>query len=343
MKTEAMVIDRHGGPEVLQRQTIDLGELAPHQVRVEVRAVALNHLDIWVRKGGPAFALDFPHRLGADIAGVVAAVGSAARGVAVGDRVMVHPATSCGLCVACKCGHDNLCRRYRILGESTQGGYCRHVHVADDAVLPIGELDFVNAAALPLCTLTAWQMAYRKAELEPGMTVLVNAAGSGVSTMLLQLCKQLGVRVLASTSNPAKVDKARELGADEVIVTSANDLKREVKRLTGKVGVDVAFDHVGGELFEKTLAATRWGGRVVICGASSGFTPAIDLRTIFFKQVEIRGSTMGRRGDLAQALPMMIDGRLSAVVDRVMPLWQAAEAHRVLERREAFGKVVLTP
>ena len=337
-----MVITGHGAPDVIQRADIELGALGPHQVRVRVRAVALNHLDLWVRRGGPAFKLDYPWRLGSDIAGEVEALGSDARGVAVGDRVMVHPAISCGTCASCKAGSDNLCRRYRILGESTQGGYAHHVHVADDGLLPIGdELAFADAAAMPLTTLTAWQMAYRKGSVKPGNTVLVNAAGSGVSVMLLQLCKLVGARVIASTSSPDKVAKARELGADEVVLSSEQDLVKRVKELTNRVGVDVAFDHVGGELFEKTLACTRWGGRIVICGATAGFTPKVALRNIFFKQLEIRGSTMGRKGDLAAALPMILDGRLRQLVARTLPLAEAAQAHRELEGRGVFGKVVL--
>jgi NADPH:quinone reductase-like Zn-dependent oxidoreductase len=342
MKTEAMVIRAHGGPEVIERATIDLGELGAHEVRVRVRAAALNHLDLWVRRGGPAFKLDYPWRLGSDMAGEVEALGSDARGVKVGDRVMVHPARSCGICGACKAGRDNLCRRYGIYGESAQGGYTAHVHVPDDNLLPIGgSLAFADAAALPLTTLTAWQMAYRKGGVRPEHHVLVNAAGSGVSVMLIQLCKLIGARVIASTSSPEKAARARELGADEVVVSSETDLAQAVKALTDKAGVDVAFDHVGGELFEKTLACTRWGGRVVICGATSGLSPRIDLRTLFFKQIEIRGSTMGRKGDLAAALPMMCDGRLKQIVDRTFPLHDAAEAHRALESRSVFGKIVL--
>lgn len=341
MKTEAMVLLGHGGPEALVRQAIELGEPGPREVRIRVRAVALNHLDLWVRRGGPAFKLEFPHRLGSDIAGEVEAVGPGARGVTVGERVLVHPGVSCGVCGACKSGSDNLCRSYRILGENTQGGYAEHVVVGDDAVLPIGAQPWAEAAALPLCTVTAWQMAYRKGAVAPGMTVLVNAAGSGVSTMLIQLCKLAGARVIATTTSAGKVEHARALGADEVLLTSEEELTAGVRRLTGKLGVDVAFDHLGGEPFEKTLAALRWGGRVVTCGATAGFHPNFDLRTVFFKQLEIRGSTMGTKGDLVSAMALVQAGRLRPVVDRVMPLWDAAEAHRVLERREAFGKVVL--
>lgn len=340
--TKAMVLEAHGGPEALVERTIDVPDPGPREVRVRIRAVALNHLDLWVRRGGPAFHLEFPHRLGSDIAGEIEALGPGARGVSLGERVMVHPGVSCGTCGACKSGRDNLCRSYRILGENAQGGYAERLVVADDAVLPIGDMPFERAAALPLCTLTAWQMAYVKAEVAPGTTVLVNAAGSGVSTMLLQLCKLTGARVIATTTARDKVEPARALGADHVIVTSESDLVAEVRALTGKVGVDVAFDHVGGVLFEKTLACLRWGGRVVTCGATAGFAPSIDLRTVFFKQLEIIGSTMGSKGDLARALPLMRDGRLAPVIHRVLPLAEAAEAHRILERREAFGKVVLS-
>jgi NADPH:quinone reductase-like Zn-dependent oxidoreductase len=338
---EAMVIEGHGGPEVLQRRTIDIGDPGPREVRVRVRAVALNHLDLWVRRGGPAFKLCFPHRLGSDIAGEVEALGAGARGVQVGDRVMVQPGISCGVCSACTAGRDNLCKSYRILGENAEGGYAESIVVADDALLPIGEMPFDRAAAIPLCTLTAWQMAYRKGEVAPHMTVLVNAAGSGVSTMLIQLCKLAGARVIATTSKESKVDRARELGADEVVLTSREDLAAAIKRLTDRQGVDVAFDHLGGESFEKTLASIRWGGRVVTCGATTGFTPKIDLRTIFFKQIEILGSTMGSKGDLAQALPLVRDGRLRPVIDCTLPLWDAMHAHRALEGGRTFGKVVL--
>jgi NADPH:quinone reductase-like Zn-dependent oxidoreductase len=343
MKTEAMVMDRHGESDVLERREIDLGELRPGEVRVRVRAVALNHLDLWVRRGGPAFRLQLPHRLGSDVAGEVDAVGPGVEHVAVGTRAMLHPAISCGVCAACLGGQDNLCRGYRILGENTQGGYARHVHVPATNVLPIGdELGFEPASALPLCTLTAWQMVFRKAAVRPGQTVVVHAAGSGVSSIAIQLCRLVGARVIATTTQRAKAERARALGADEVIVTSEQDLVKEVKRMTGRIGADVVIDHVGGALFEQSLAALRWGGRLVTCGATGGFAPAIDLRHIFFRQLEVLGSTMGRRSDLHEALPLLVAGEIRPVVDRVLPLWEARAAHELLERREVFGKIVLS-
>ncbi|HSN98944.1 MAG TPA: zinc-binding dehydrogenase, partial [Candidatus Nanopelagicales bacterium] len=289
-----------------------------------------------------AFKLQYPHRLGADIAGVVEELGPGARGVKVGDRVMVCPALSCGVCRACLAGRDNLCRSYRILGENTQGGYARHVNLPDQNLLPIGdELGFPEAAAAPLVTVTAWQMAFRKAQIRLGQTAVVHAAGSGVSTILIQLCKLTGARVIATTSSPDKVDRARALGADEVIDTSKQSYVTEIKRLTGKAGADVIFDHLGGSFLEQAVSAAAWGGRIVTCGATAGFEAKLDLRQIFFRQVEIIGSTMGSKGDLAEALPLIQAGRLRAPIDRVMPLWDARAAHEALEGRQVFGKIVL--
>jgi NADPH:quinone reductase-like Zn-dependent oxidoreductase len=342
MQTEAMVLDGHGGPEVLERRMIELDSPGPCQARVRVHAVAMNHMDLWVRRGGPAFKLQYPHRLGCDIAGVVEELGPGARGIAVGDRVMVQPGLSCGVCRACLSGRDNLCRSYRILGENAQGGYARHLNLPDVNLIKIGAgLSFPEAAALPLCVLTAWQMVFKKGQVKPGQTVVVHAAGSGVSSIAIKLCKLVGARVIATTGSPEKRERAREIGADEVIVTSEQDYVGEVKRLTGKAGADVILDHVGGEHIEKAVTAAAWGGKIVTCGATAGFAARIDLRQIFFRQVELLGSTMGSKGDLLEALPMILDGRLRATVDRIVPLWEARAAHEALENRKVFGKVVL--
>jgi NADPH:quinone reductase-like Zn-dependent oxidoreductase len=344
MQTEAMVLDRHGGPEVLERRAIEIAPPGPREARVRVHAVAMNHMDLWARRGGPAFKLEYPHRLGCDIAGVVEELGPGARGGFLpGDRVMLQPGLSCGVCKACLSGRDNLCRRYRILGENAQGGYTRHLNVPDENLVKIGpELSFTDAAALPLCTLTAWQMVFRKGQVKPGQTVIVHAAGSGVSTLIIRLCKMIGAHVIATTGSPDKRDRAIAIGADAVIVTGEQDYTAEVKRLTSKAGADVVFDHLGGELFEKSVLAAAWGGKIVTCGATAGFAAKLDLRQIFFRQIEILGSTMGSKGDLLEALPMILDGRLRASVDRVLPLWSAREAHEALESRKVFGKAVLT-
>ncbi|MBN9164537.1 MAG: alcohol dehydrogenase [Myxococcales bacterium 68-20] len=342
MQTEAMVMMATGGPEVLERKTIELREPGPREVRIRVRAVALNHIDIWGRRGLPHFKYEFPHRLGADIAGEIEALGPGATGAKIGDKVVVNPGLSCGACERCLLGEDTFCRSYRILGENTQGGYSRHVVVPDANLLPMPtNLSFEEASAIPLCFLTAWQMVVRKGEVRPGQTVLVQAAGSGVSSAAIQIAKMHGARVIATTGTEEKAKRARELGADEVIVYSTQDFVAETKRLTNKKGADVIIEHVGGEVLAKSILAAAWGGRIVTCGATTGFTPQIDLRHVFFRQVAIVGSTMGPKGDLFGILRHVEDGRLRPVVDRVMPLWSAVEAHRLLEERKVFGKIVL--
>jgi len=337
------VLREHGGPEVLREEQLPIPEPGPREVRVKIRAVSLNHLDLWVRRGGPAFHLEYPHRLGSDIAGVVDAVGPGARAT-VGTKVVVQPGLSCGVCSACLGGEDNLCRYYKILGENTQGGYCESIVVPEQNLAPYPErLDFAHAAAGILPFLTAWQMVVRKARVAPGDNVLVQGAGSGVGVAAIQIAKLHGARVIATAGSAAKLERAKALGADDVIDYTTADFAAIARGLTGKRGVDAVIEHVGGDTFTASIKAVRNGGRIVTCGATSGFHPKIDLRHIFFRQIEILGSTMGSKADLLAVLAHVAAGRLQPVVDRVMPLAQAADAHRVLEARAAFGKVVLEP
>jgi NADPH:quinone reductase-like Zn-dependent oxidoreductase len=341
---EAVVLREHGGPEVLHHELIPRPAPGPGEVRVRIAAVALNHLDLWVRKGGPAFKLDYPHRLGSEIAGVVDAVGAGVDVGLVGTRAVVSPGLSCGHCIACLGGADNLCRHYRILGENTQGGYAEAIVVPRANLAPYpGELSFVDAAASILTFMTAWQMLVRKAQVQPGQVVLVHGAGSGVGVAGIQIARLFGARVIATAGSAAKLDRARELGAEHAIDYTAADFVAEVRKLTDRRGVDVVFEHVGGETFAQSIKAVRNGGRIVTCGATSGFTPAIDLRHVFFRQVEILGSTMGSKADLLAVLEHVAAGRLRPVVHAVLPLARAADAHRILEERQAFGKVVLQP
>jgi NADPH:quinone reductase-like Zn-dependent oxidoreductase len=349
MKTEAMVLRTHGGPEVLVRETIELPEPGPREVRVRVRAVALNRLDLWVRGGLPNLKHEYPHRLGADIVGEIDALGPGARSanpgkdLALGQKVVVNPGVSCGVCERCLSGADNLCARYRILGEHTQGGYAQHVNVPDANLLPYPDnLGWTDAAAIPLVFLTAWQMVVTRGEVRPGDTVLVQAGGSGVGSAAIQIAKLYGARVITTAGSDEKCAVAKALGADVAINYRTQDFLAECRTLTGKRGVDVVIEHVGGEVFEKSVLATRWGGRVVTCGATAGFTPKIDLRQIFFRQVQVLGSTMGSKAELFRVLSLVAEGRLRPVVAKVLPLWEAAEAHRILEKRDIFGKVVLS-
>ena len=340
---KASVLREHGGPDVLRIEDLPTPEPGPGQVRVRVRAVALNHLDIWVRRGGPAFHLEYPHRLGSDIAGTVDAIGAGVT-VTAGTKVVVQPGLSCGKCGACFGGHDNLCRYYKILGENTQGGYAEYIVVPEVNVAPYPErLDFPHAAASILPFLTAWQMVVHKARVAPGDVVLVQGAGSGIGVAAIQIAKLYGARVIATAGTDAKLERAKALGADEVINYTTADFAAVARTLTGKRGVDAVIEHVGGDTFVGSIKAVRNGGRVVTCGATAGYHPAIDLRHIFFRQIEVLGSTMGSKADLLAVLAHVATGRLSPVVDRVLPLAQAADAHRVLEQRAAFGRVVLEP
>ena len=340
---QAIVLREHGGPEVLRAETLPVPEPGAGEVRVRIRAVSLNHLDLWVRRGGPAFHLEYPHRLGSDIAGVVDAVGPGAA-ASPGDKVVVQPGLSCGRCHACLDGHDNLCRHYKILGENTQGGYAEYIVVPVQNLAPYPErLDFAHAAAGILPFLTAWQMVVRKARVAPGDTVLVHGAGSGVGVAAIQIAKLHGARVIATAGSPAKLARAESLGADHVIDYTTADFAAITRSLTGKRGADAVIEHVGGDVFTASLRAVRNGGRIVTCGATAGFHPAIDLRHVFFRQIEILGSTMGSKADLLAVLGHIAAGRLQPVVHRVLPLAEAAAGHRILEERQAFGKVVLEP
>ncbi|HVV85365.1 MAG TPA: zinc-binding dehydrogenase [Kofleriaceae bacterium] len=339
---QAVTLRAHGGPGVLRLEELPVPTPGPGEVRVKIAAVALNHLDVWVRKGGPAFHLDFPHRLGADLVGTIDALGAGVGDLEVGARTVVQPGLSCGRCAACIAGDDNLCRQYRILGEHAQGGYGEYLCVPRVNLAPYpANLAWAEAASGILTFLTAWQMVVRKARVEPGQTVLVQGGGSGVGVAAIQIAKLYGARVFTTVGSDAKVAPARALGADEVINYRQADFAAAVKQLTAKRGVDAVIDHVGGEVLASSIRSVRVGGRVVTCGATAGFHPAIDLRHIFFRQVELLGSTMGRKADLLAVLDHLAAGRLRPVVHAVLPLAAAARGHELLEERAVFGKVVL--
>jgi NADPH:quinone reductase-like Zn-dependent oxidoreductase len=340
----AVVLRKHGGPEVLAVEDLPEPRAGAGQVRVRVAAVAVNHLDIWVRNGLPHLKLEYPFRLGADVAGTVDAIGEGVSGVAVGDEIVVNPGHSCGRCRECLSGRDNLCRWFRLMGEDISGGYCEQIVVPAQNVVPKPKsLSFTDAAALPTTFLTAWQMLTKKAPVRPGDDVLVMAAGSGVGVAAVQIAKLHGARVIATASTDEKLARARALGADETINHAAQDLVAEVKRLTGKRGVDIIFEHVGAEVWPKLILSLTRGGRIVTCGATSGWDARTDLRHVFFRQLEILGSTMGPKGDLFPILDLVGAGRLKPIVDKIMPLTEAQAAHRLLQDRAIFGKIVLTP
>jgi NADPH:quinone reductase-like Zn-dependent oxidoreductase len=338
----AALFRSHGGPEVMEVGEVPAPVPGPGEVLVRVRAAALNHFDLWLRRGLPALKVPLPHVPGGDIAGEIAGLGPGASGVKEGDRVVVNPGLSCGRCVRCLSGEDNLCPEYRMVGEHTWGGEAEYVAVpaANVVAAPAGVPD-VELASLPIVFLTAWQMLADKARVRPGETVLVMAAASGVGIAAVQIARLLGAHVIATASSAAKLAKAAELGAEAGIDYTSADLVAEVKRLTGRRGVDVVIEHTGAATFPAAIRACARGGRIVTCGATAGHEPPLDLRHVFWRQLSILGSTLAPKGRLFALLQLVGEGRLRAVVDRVLPLEQVAEAHRALEARAVLGKIVL--
>ena len=342
---KAVVIRSHGGPEALLMEEKPVPAPGPGQVRVRVTAVALNHLDIWVRRGVPGHPFPLPLTPGCDIAGVLDDPGPGGAGeFKAGDPVLVAPGVSCGACEACARGRDHLCRHYGILGETRDGGCSGYAVVPAVNLLPFPKgLPPEQAAALPLVFLTAWHMLVERAGVRPGDDVLVHAAGSGVSSAAIQIARTFGARVINTVGSDAKRERALALGADEVVNYREQDFAKEVRRFTGKRGADVIIDHVGPDTWEGNIRSLAKGGRLVLCGSTSGFEVKTDTRFLFFKNLSILGSTMGSRGELHEILRLVERGLLRPVVDSVLPLADVAEGHRRLEAREVFGKVVLVP
>jgi NADPH:quinone reductase-like Zn-dependent oxidoreductase len=339
---KAVVMEARGGPEVLKVAEVPTPEPGPKEVRIRVKAAALNHLDIWVRKGVASPKLPLPHILGADASGVVDAVGPGVTGFVPGDEVVVNPGLSCGHCERCLAGEDNLCPKYEILGEHRFGAYAEYLVVPEANLLKKPQnLSFEEAAAIPLTFLTAWQMVVDKLQVRPGEDVLVMAAGSGVSVAAIQIAKLFGARVIATAGSEEKLRKAKELGADETVNYTHPDWPKEVRRLTGGKGADKVVDHTGALYFEGVIRATANGGRIAIAGASSGYEGTLPFAHVFFRQLSILGSTMGSKSRLFPILRFVEQGRLKPVVGQVLSLEEAAEGHRLLEERRVFGKVVL--
>jgi NADPH:quinone reductase-like Zn-dependent oxidoreductase len=338
----AVVMRAHGGPDVLRDEDFPDAVARPGEVLVRVRACALNHLDLWTRKGGAGKSPAFPHILGCDIAGEIAALPEPVAGLAVGQRVMLSPGTSCGRCRMCLSGEDSSCRDYRILGAQVHGGYAELVRCPAANVIAIPDgIAFEDAAAFPLVFLTAWRMLVKRAQLARGEDVLIWAAGSGVGMAAIQIAKILGARVIATGGSAAKLDKARALGADETIDHHKQDVAAEVRRLTGEKGVEVVIEHTGQDTWARSILSLAHRGRLVTCGATTGPEGATDLRHLFAKQLTLMGSYMGSKADLLEAAPLFFDGRLRPVVHAVLPLADAARAHEMMEASRHFGKIVL--
>ena len=340
---KAIRFERHGGPEVLQYTEAPDPAIRPHEVLVRVKACALNYLDIWVRRGLPGINIPLPHIPGSDIAGEIAQIGADVTTLKVGQKVVLIPGITCGKCAECVAGNDNGCRSYTNLGYLIDGGCAEFVRAPEVNCLPYPEnLSFKEAAAVPLVFQTAWHMLVTRAKIQPGEDVLILGAGSGVGSAAIQIAKFFAARVITTAGSQQKLEKARQLAVDFVINHKSQKIRDEVRRITSKRGVDIVFEHVGTATWDESLASLAPQGRLVTCGATTGYDAKIDLRFLFSRQLSLLGSYMGTKSELHTVMNLVAAGRLKPVVDRVFPLSEAAAAHAYLEAGAQFGKVVLS-
>lgn len=341
---KALIFREHGGLDTLEYADVPEPVVGPHEALVQVKAVALNHLDLWVRKGIPGLRVALPHIGGSDIAGVVVAVGEEVDSSWVGRRVLINPSLCCGVCEYCLAGQQCMCVRFQILGEHTPGGLAEYAVAPALNLCPIpDDYPFVQAAAAPLVFQTAWRALIGQARLRAGESVLIIGAGGGVASAAIQIARRAGAYVYAVTSSAEKEQRARDLGADQTINYRETDFAKEVWRRTEKRGVDVVLENVGPATWAGSIRALKPGGRLVTYGATTGRMAETDLNLLFWKQVSLIGSTMANYAEFAEVMRLVLSGRLSPVVDRVLPLSEGREAQRALEAGEQFGKIVLEP
>jgi NADPH:quinone reductase-like Zn-dependent oxidoreductase len=340
---KAVVLHHHGDPSVLHYTDVAEPHLRPNEVLVRVQACALNHLDLWVRRGLPGVPIPLPHIPGSDVAGEVAKIGPEVHTVYVGQKVVLAPGVTCGKCPACLSGNDNLCRDFTNLGFMLDGGYAEFVRCPEVNCFSYPEnLDWAHAAAVPLVFQTAWHMLVHRAQLQPGETALILAAGSGVGSAAIQIAKFFGAYVITTAGTDEKLEKAKQIGADEVIHHGIMPIAKEVRRLTHNRGVDVVIEHVGTATWDDSVRSLANAGRLVTCGATTGYDGKIDLRFLFTRQLSIMGSYMGTKEELRTVLKLVSQGRLRPIVDKIWPLHDCIAAHNYLEKGKQFGKVVLT-
>jgi len=340
-KTKAAIFHEFGGPDVIRVEEITVPDPGPGQVRIAVQAAAMNHLDLWARRGLPGVML--PHVGGSDIAGTVESVGPDVTAWKSGDRVVVDPTLACGHCEWCLKGETPLCEQFRILGEHVDGGFAGLVLAPARNLMRVPEaFDMVRAAASPLAFLTAWRGLVSRARLRAGEIVLITGASGGVATAAIRIARHLGARVFAITTTE-NVERVRGLGAHEVFDRHEAGHRKVLFELTQRRGVDVVFDSVGAATWHENVRALARGGRLVVYGATTGPSAATDLRFVFWKQIEILGTTMSNPEEFQAAMRLVFEGRLEPVIDTVWPLDRARDAHDRLEKGAQFGKIVLVP
>jgi NADPH:quinone reductase-like Zn-dependent oxidoreductase len=341
---QAVYFNEHGDRDRLTYGELPDPEPAAHEVVVRVRFCGLNHADLWVRRGLPFLRVEMPFVLGQDVAGDIAAVGSAVSTSSVGDRVVLNPGHCCTRCEHCLGGNDHLCAKFVLMGKNLRGGYAQYVKVPAQNVVPLpDEVPYESAACLPAVFGTAWNMLFDQGRLKPGDWVLVQAGGSGVGSAAIQLAKLVGANIITTAGTDEKLEKAAALGAHHLINYKTQDMLREVRKATNKRGVDVIVEHVGQDIWETCVLCLATGGRLVTCGATTGFKAQTDLRHVFFRNLQIIGATAASKSVLFRTVELLREGKLAPAIDRVLPLKDAREAHRLLEERKQFGKVLLAP
>ena len=342
---KALAFHEFGGSDKLKYEDVPDPKIKPNEVLVRVRACALNHLDLFVREGIPALKTPLPFWTGCDIAGEVAEVGAEVQGVKPGTRVAVNPNLTCGRCEFCAQGEDSLCVRYGILGEHVPGGLAEYVAVRGDNVLPLpASASFEAAASFVLTNMTAWRMVVTQGQVRPGQDVLVIGVGGGVSSAAVQIARLGGARVIVTSSDDAKLEKAKALGAEVGINYKKNpDWAKQVFEATAKRGVDVVIENVGAATWKDSIRSLKGGGRLVTCGSTSGPVGETLIPLVFWKQVHLIGSTMANRKEFHDVMGQFFAGRLKAIIDEVVPLKDGAAAQQRLAEGKQFGKIVLTP
>ena len=342
---KAVFIEAHGGPEVLTYGDRPDPSVEPHQVKVRVKASALNRLDLYTRAGARGMKREFPPPLilGGDSAGDIVEVGSQVLGVKPGDRVVVNPKVTCGQCAPCLAGEDDLCRSYQMLGSAVDGSYAEYLVVPSDNVhLIADQVSYEDAAAVPTTFLPMWNMLVRRGQLKPWETALVLSASAGVGTAAIQVAKKvIGAKVIATTSTADKAARALAVGADEVINYTDEDVAQRVKELTGGRGVDFVVDHVGTDSFPAGYNSLRPGGRYGNCGVTSGYKAELQMGQLFTRHLTVFGVFMGTKEDMRQIVEMLNRGTITPTIHKEFPLEKAADAHAMMEGRDFFGKLVL--
>ncbi len=339
---KAIYFDKHGGAEALTFGELPNPVTRPGTVKVDVHAASLNHIDVFLRGGLPGIKIPLPHIPGCDAAGVVREIGDGVTNVTIGQRVLMNPSITCGKCEFCLRGDASMCIHYQLIGETMSGTCCEQIVIPAENAIPIPDsMSFVDAASVPLVFTTAWRMLITRAHLRAGEDILILGATAGVGIACIQIAKVAGARVFAAASSVEKLALAKDLGADVLIDYAREDFAQRIRQETGKRGVDVVVDYIGKETWVKSLRSLSRGGRLVTCGATTGYNPEEDLRHIFFRQLEVIGSTMGSRNELMAPLKLIWAGRMKPVVGAVYELKDLAAAHRAMEERRVMGKIVI--